>query len=174
MIRRGVPMRWTCLSRVDGLTPELARLMKRAGCIRVYLGLESGSDETLRLMNKRVTVDQGARAVRLFSQAGIGTAGFFMVGYPGESTGSIEKTFSLALSLPLDEASFTVPLPLPGTPLFARVSDGAPWEDWEISNQVKFGYPSEFDEQWLKQRIAQTMQAFREKKDAVCTVDPML
>lgn len=104
MVRRGVPIKWTCLSRVDGLTPELAGLMKRAGCIRVYLGLESGSNETLRLMNKRVTVDQGARAVRLFSRAGIGTAGFFMVGYPGESTGSIEKTFSLALSFPLDEA----------------------------------------------------------------------
>ncbi len=174
MVRRGVPMQWTCLSRVDGLTPELAGLMRRAGCIRVYLGLESGSNETLRLMNKRVTVEQGTRAVRLFSQAGIGTAGFFMVGYPGESTGSIEKTLSLALSLPLDEVSFTVPLPLPGTPLFARVFDGASWEDWEVSNQVKFAYPSEFDEQWLRQRIGETMRAFREKRAASRTVDPML
>jgi anaerobic magnesium-protoporphyrin IX monomethyl ester cyclase len=174
MVRRGVPMEWTCLSRVDGLTPELAGLMKRAGCIRVYLGLESGSDETLRLMNKRVTVGQGARAVRLFSQAGIGTAGFFMVGYPGESAGSIERTFSLALSLPLDEVSFTVPLPLPGTPLFARVADAASWEDWEVSNQVKFVYPSAFDEQWLEQRIGGTMRAFRERRGAVRTADPML
>jgi anaerobic magnesium-protoporphyrin IX monomethyl ester cyclase len=92
MIRRGVPVGWTCLSRVDRLTPELVDLMKRAGCIRVYLGLESGSNETLRLMNKRVTVEQGIRAVHLFSRAGIGTAGFFMVGYPKETIESIEKT----------------------------------------------------------------------------------
>lgn len=174
MVRRGVPMKWTCLSRVDGLTPDLASLMRRAGCLRVYLGLESGSDETLRLMNKRVTVAQGIRAVRLFSRTGIGTAGFFMVGYPGESIGSIEKTFSLALSLPLDEISFTVPLPLPGTPLFARVSGGAPWEDWEASNQVRFVYPSEFDERWLRQRIGETMQAFRSKKAVTRTADPLL
>jgi anaerobic magnesium-protoporphyrin IX monomethyl ester cyclase len=164
MIRRGVPVGWTCLSRVDRLTPDLVDLMKRAGCIRVYLGLESGSNETLRLMNKRVTVEQGIRAVHLFSRAGIGTAGFFMVGYPKETIESIEKTFALVLSLPLDEAWFTIPLPLPGTPLFARVADLRKWEDWEVSNQVKFVYPSEFDERWLERRINETMEAFRKKK----------
>ena len=164
MIRREVPVLWTCLSRVDRLTPELAHLMKRAGCIRVYLGLESGSNETLRLMNKQVTVEQGIRAVDLFSRAGIGTAGFFMVGYPGETVESIEKTFTLALSLPLDEAWFTIPLPLPGTPLFARVADSASWNDWEVSNQVKFVYPSEFDERWLGCHINETMKTFRMKK----------
>jgi anaerobic magnesium-protoporphyrin IX monomethyl ester cyclase len=164
MIRRDVPAGWTCLSRVDRLTPGLVDLMKRAGCIRVYLGLESGSNETLGLMNKRVTVEQGIRAVQLFSEAGIGTAGFFMVGYPGESIVSIEKTFALALSLPLDEAWFTIPLPLPGTPLFTRVADLASWDDWEVSNQVKFVYPSEFDGHWLERRISETMNAFRKKK----------
>jgi anaerobic magnesium-protoporphyrin IX monomethyl ester cyclase len=167
MIRRDVPVGWTCLSRVDRLTPELVDLMKRAGCIRVYLGLESGSNETLRLMNKRVTVEQGIRAVYLFSRAGIGTAGFFMVGYPDETTESIEKTFALVLSLPLDEAWFTIPLPLPGTSLFARVADPASWEDWEVSNQVKFVYPSEFDERWLGRRISETMETFRKKRDDI-------
>ena len=164
MIRRDRPVSWTCLSRVDRLTPDLVGLMKDAGCIRVYLGLESGSNETLALMNKRVTVEQGVRAVRLFSLAGIGTAGFFMVGYPGETIDSIESTFALALSLPLDEAWFTIPLPLPGTPLFARVADSAIWDDWKVSNQVKFVYPSAFDEEWLGRRISETMDAFRHKR----------
>jgi anaerobic magnesium-protoporphyrin IX monomethyl ester cyclase len=167
MIRRDVPICWTCLSRVDQLTPELVTLMKRSGCIRVYLGLESGSNETLGLMNKRVTVEQGIRAVHLFAGAGIGTAGFFMVGYPGETIESIETTFALVLSLPLDEAWFTIPLPLPGTPLFTRVADLRNWEDWEVSNQVKFVYPSEFDEGWLGRRINETLEAFRKKKGGV-------
>jgi anaerobic magnesium-protoporphyrin IX monomethyl ester cyclase len=170
MIRWEVPVLWTCLSRVDRLTPGLVDLMKRAGCIRGYLGLESGSNETLRLMNKRVTVEQGIRAVELFSRAGIGTAGFFMVGYPGETVESVEKTFALALSLPLDEAWFTIPLPLPGTPLFARVADLRKWEDWEVSNQVKFIYPSEFDERWLACRITETMEAFRKKRAGIGSV----
>ena len=167
MIRRGVPVGWTCLSRVDRLTSGLVDLMKRAGCTLVFLGLESGSNDTLRLMNKRVTVEQGIRAVHLFSRAGIGTAGFFMVGYPNETIESIEKTFALVLSLPLDEAWFTVPRPLPGTPLFSRVADLRKWEDWEVSNQVKFVYPSEFDERWLERRINETMEAFRKKKGGI-------
>lgn len=167
MILRGLPVTWTCLSRVDRLTPELVDLMKRAGCIRVYLGLESGSNETLMLMNKRVTVEQGIRAVELFSRAGIGTAGFFMVGYPGETTDDIEKTFDLVLSLPLDEAWFTVPLPLPGTPLFARVADLSLWDDWQVSNQVKFVFTSEFDERWLERRINETMAALKKKKQGI-------
>ena len=164
MIRREVPVSWTCLSRVDRLIPGLVDIMKRAGCVRVCLGLESGSNDTLRLMNKRVTVEQGIRAVHLFSRAGIGTAGFFMVGYPNETIESIEKTFALVLSLPLDEARFTVPLPLPGTPLFARVADLRKWDDREVSNPVKFVYSSEFDERWLERRINETMEAFRKKK----------
>lgn len=136
--------------------------MKRAACLRIYLGLGSGSDAFLRLMNKRITVAQGARAVELFAAAGVGTAGFFMVGYPGEAFEDVEATFTLALSLPLDEISFTVPLPR--TALFARIADIASWEDWEVSNQVKFVFPSAFDEKWLGRRIEETMAAFRERK----------
>ena len=172
MILRGTPIGWTCLSRVERITPGLVDLMKRAGCLRVYLGLESGSNDTLRLMNKRVTVDQGTRAVELFSRAGVGTAGFFMVGYPGETIEDIESTFDLALSLPLDEISFTVPLPLPGTPLFNRVADPGSWEDWEISNQVKFVFPTEFEQEWLGRRIEETMAAFRTKRGRAGPKEP--
>jgi hypothetical protein len=51
---------------------------------------------------------------------------------------SVEKTFALVLSLPLDEAWFTIPLRLFGTPLSTRVADLRKWEDREVSNQVKF------------------------------------
>jgi radical SAM superfamily enzyme YgiQ (UPF0313 family) len=57
--------------------------MKEAGARR-YLGLETGSDETLRLMNKRLLED-GVRAVDVFRQAGVRVA-LFIVGYPGETT----------------------------------------------------------------------------------------
>jgi hypothetical protein len=82
-------------------------------------------------------------------------------------SGVLKRTFTLVLSLPIDEAWFTIPLPLPGTPLFARVADLRKWEDWEVSNQVKFVYPSEFDERWLERRINETMETFRKKKDGI-------
>ena len=157
-------LQWSCLSRVTELTEEVTLMMKAAGCRRVYLGLETGSQETLNLMNKKATVDEGVEAVRLFHKAGIEVAAFFIVGYPEESLASIESTFRLALTLPLDYISFNVPFPLPGSQLFERVSGIDRNKDWNTENEVTFVYSSEFDPRWLRQRIRQTLQAFAARR----------
>jgi anaerobic magnesium-protoporphyrin IX monomethyl ester cyclase len=159
----GQPIGWSCLSRVTGINAEIVQMMKAAGCRRVYLGLETGDQATLELMNKKATVEEGIQAVYQFHDAGIEVAAFFIVGYPGESISSIEETSRLALTLPLDDISFNIPYPLPGSCLFNRVS-GLVEGDWNEENEVTFLYSSEFDPDWLKLRIGQTMQAFAEKK----------
>lgn len=160
----GRDIQWSCLSRVNRIDPEITHLMKEAGCRRVYLGLETGSQATLQLMNKKATLDEGIHAVELFHEAGIEVAAFFIVGYPGETVASIESTFHLALSLPLDEISFNVPFPLPGSKLFERVSELDTNKDWDKENEVTFVYNSEFDEAWLRGKIEETMRTFAEKK----------
>ncbi|MFZ0534653.1 MAG: radical SAM protein [Anaerolineales bacterium] len=160
----GLEVKWSCLSRSTGIDADIARLMKEAGCERVYLGLETGSDETLRLMNKKATLEDGIEAVHHFRQAGIQVAGFFIVGYPGETNDTINQTFKYALSLHLDEISFNVPFPLPGSKLFDRVSGIDPSMDWSQENDVTFVYSSEFDPLWIKRRIRQTMKVFNQQK----------
>jgi anaerobic magnesium-protoporphyrin IX monomethyl ester cyclase len=162
----GTGLTWSCLSRANGISAHVVRLMKESGCRRVYLGLESGSQATLDLMNKQVTLEQGARAAELYRRSGIEVAAFFIVGYPGETVATIEETFALALSLPLDEISFNVPMPLPGSRLFERL--GAPDEgkDWTRENEVTFVFPSDIDESWLRRRIDETMAAFAARRRA--------
>ncbi|MDP2981825.1 MAG: radical SAM protein, partial [Candidatus Latescibacter sp.] len=139
-------------------------VMHRAGCIKVYLGLESGSDDTLALMNKNVTVNDAMNTLDILYREGIKAAAFFLVGYPGETRESMEKTFSFALSFPFDEISFNVPYPLPGSPLYDRVKDFSLEGDWEIENETRFLYRAEFDEQWIKARISETLEKFAETK----------
>jgi anaerobic magnesium-protoporphyrin IX monomethyl ester cyclase len=158
LIDEYVDIGWSCLSRVYKINPEITSCMRSAGCVKVYLGLESGCDAALALMGKRTTVRKGADAVRIFNDAGIKTTGFFIVGYPGEDMGSIKRTFELALSLPMDEISFTVPYPLPGSPLFERTGSRGLNADWEIENEVKFLYDSEVDADTIKQMIDDTMR----------------
>jgi len=160
----GSGMSWSCLSRANGISEETVRLMKEAGCRRVHLGLESGSQATLDLMNKQVTVEQGARAAELYRLYGIEVVAFFIVGYPGETAADIEDTFALALSLPLDEISFNVPVPLPGSKLFERLGEPDEGKDWTQENEITFVFPSDIDESWLRRRIEETMVAFAEKK----------
>jgi anaerobic magnesium-protoporphyrin IX monomethyl ester cyclase len=163
----GQGLRWSCLSRVTGIDEEITRMMKEAGCRRVYLGLETGNQDTLLLMKKKATIAEGKNAVQLFNKAGIEVAAFFIVGYPGETLTSIEDTFRFALDLPLDDISFNVPYPLPGSQLFERLRQVDQTNDWDVENEITFLYDSEFDPDWLRRRIGETMQAFSEKKNNI-------
>jgi anaerobic magnesium-protoporphyrin IX monomethyl ester cyclase len=160
----GRKIQWSCLSRVTRINKEITRLMKESGCRRVYLGLETGNRDTLKLMKKQATLEEGQAAVHLFHDAGIEVAAFFIVGYPGETPAAIEDTFRFALTLPLDSISFNVPFPLPGSQLFERVGTVDKNKDWNEENEITFVYESEFDARWLERRIRQTMQAFSDQK----------
>ncbi len=164
MIGENPGMRWTCLSRTDGMIPEDAALMKEAGCKKVFFGLESGSNEVLKLMNKNTTVESAEHTLDLFSRRGIETAGFFMVGYPGESRETIEETLRWALTLPLDEISFTIPFPLPDTRLSKRISGLQADADWRYESENRLVYASDFDEEYLRRRIEETYALFASRK----------
>jgi anaerobic magnesium-protoporphyrin IX monomethyl ester cyclase len=156
----GTAIQWNCLSRTNGINPEMALLMKNAGCTRVYLGLESGCLATLKLMNKHIDLEEAIRAVNVFHEAGINVGAFFIVGYPGETIASVEETIKFSLSLPLDQISFNIPFPLPGSRLFDRVNDIDQEMDWVTENETIFVYKSEFDQAWIKKRIDQTLNTF--------------
>lgn len=101
MVRLGLPLRWTCYARVDDLTPELASLMREAGCRSVFLGIESGDDRLLKEMDKEFTVEDVRRGVRCARDAGLYTIGSFVLGYPGETERSLENTERLIRELKL-------------------------------------------------------------------------
>ncbi len=161
-----IQVSWSCLSRVDYLTDDVAKMMKKAGCFKVYLGIESGNDEILKLMNKKINIQQVKKGIEIFRNNGLDCAGFFIVGYPGETVDTIEETFHFALSLGLDEISFNVPYPLPGSSLYERVVDLRK-DDWVAANEVKFLYKSEFDEVWIKRRIHETLEEFVKQKGCI-------
>lgn len=160
MISEKTNMKWFCLSRVDQMTPADIELWQTAGCRKVFFGLESGSNQILKLMNKKTTTEEAEKTIHRFAQSDIRTAGFFMVGYPGETYNTIETTFQWALSLPLDEISFTVPYPLPGTRLYDRVSPLQNNSDWQYENENRLVFQSEFDEDYLKKRIQDVYKQF--------------
>jgi anaerobic magnesium-protoporphyrin IX monomethyl ester cyclase len=168
--RRGVNVGWECLSRVDTMDTEVAHAMKRAGCIGVFFGIESGNDSVLSLMNKHITISQAERAVYAAKDAGLKVGAFFIVGYPGESDKTVLDTVRFASGLPLDYLSFTLPYPIPGTPLYERVKDkGVSIEDWEEPKNYrlirhKLLYASGFSEAKLKFAIGKAQAQFYARK----------
>jgi len=164
LIEKNFDIKWSCLSRADILDFKVFKKMKRAGCEKVYLGLESGNDEILKLMGKNLTVNMGRKAVALYKKALIQVAGFFIVGYPGETWETIDQTFDYALELNLDEVSFNVPYPLPGSDLFERISMIDFDKDWVVENEIKFVYDSVFEEEIINQKIENFYKEYEKKQ----------
>lgn len=166
IVRRQLNVSWECLSRVDTMDQEVADGMKRAGCIRVFFGIESGNDSVLGIMNKHITTSQALSAVHAAKAAGLKTGAFFIVGYPGESNNTVLDTVRFASGLPLDYLSFTLPYPIPGTPLYERVKDkGVAIQDWEEPKNYhlirhKLLYAAGFSENKLKFAIAKAQAQF--------------
>jgi radical SAM superfamily enzyme YgiQ (UPF0313 family) len=142
ILRAGLPITWTCLSRVNTVDPEMLALMKRAGCYLISFGLESGSQAVLDRLGKGTTVEQGIRAVEMSHAAGIKVFGSFMVGSPGETPETVEQTIRLIKRLKLDEVGIGVTTAYPGTDLFA--SSGADPKRLDWSKAVAFN-PSAAD-----------------------------
>ncbi len=121
--RRGLHFAWECLGRVDALDYPTALEMKAAGCTRIFFGIESGSDQILKLMNKKITTEEAHRAVLAAHQAGLQVGAFFILCYPGDTDDTVLSTLRFASSLPLDYIGLSMPYPLPGTELYTRTRE---------------------------------------------------
>jgi anaerobic magnesium-protoporphyrin IX monomethyl ester cyclase len=162
--RRGLRFQWECLGRVDAMDYATARLMKQAGCRRIYFGIESGNEETLRQMRKQITLEQARHAVHDASRAGLEVGAFFILFYPGETGEMVLNSLSFAASLPLDYLGLTLPYPLPGTALHERIKDRIN-RDWRPGEAVLGGhvliYKSEFSELKMRFGLAKGQIQFR-------------
>ena len=86
IIRRKFKCEWWGNIRFDrSFTPELAKLMARAGCIAVTGGLECADDRLLKLMNKGITLESARAAMTAFRDAGIMVHAYLMYGFPTET-----------------------------------------------------------------------------------------
>ncbi len=120
---RKLDLEWSCLTRVDSVTKEMLTEMRDAGCWQVLFGLESGDPRMLSLLKKGTTVEQNRRAVRLAQSVGLSVRADFIVGTPGETKDSMERTLEFAIQMNMDFAHFNKFTPYPGTELYHRLID---------------------------------------------------
>lgn len=168
LVAMGSPIPWTCRTRVDLVDEELLRLMKRAGCKRLQMGIESGSPDVLKRMNRRVDLGQVEEAFRAAGRIGFETRGYFMLGYLGETQAETDETIDLACRMPLDWASFSRTLGLPGTPLYQEMIDTGiiDGDFWQRYTRLQFGdaMPYIKDEAWLREAQRRAYRRFYGRK----------
>ncbi|OQZ01343.1 MAG: hypothetical protein B6D35_03420 [Candidatus Brocadia sp. UTAMX2] len=118
LLEAGLKINWDCNTRVDLVDLELLRTMKKAGCNSIKVGIESGSERILALMDKGISLKRIHEAARLFRETGIHWTAYFMLGIPTETEEDVKKTLDLLYKIRPSFASIGVYEPFPGTRLF--------------------------------------------------------
>lgn len=122
IIKKGLKFPWNIFNglRVDRIDEELALKLKKAGCYRTSIGIESGNQDVLNEVGKNITLDKVRNAVALIKKAKIEVLGFFILGLPGETEETMRDTISFAKELKLDFAKTGILAPFPGTLVYEK------------------------------------------------------
>jgi radical SAM superfamily enzyme YgiQ (UPF0313 family) len=118
IIRRKLRMVFQAPTRVNHVDEALLSTMRRAGFDTLRFGVESADEYILKLIDKRITLEETRRAFALCRKTGIKSVAYFILGYIGETAESIIKTIRFAKELKADYSVFFPATPMPGTKLF--------------------------------------------------------
>jgi anaerobic magnesium-protoporphyrin IX monomethyl ester cyclase len=119
MIKRGLHITFEIVSRTDCLDPELLQKLKKAGCFKVNFGIETGSEELLKVMKKPIPIATSEKAIKMTKDAGIRTSALIIAGNVGETRNTINQTVDFLNRAQPDDVGLANGLRiLPGTELY--------------------------------------------------------
>ncbi len=132
IIRRGLAITWVAISRVSDADDEVLSWMRKAGCVQVSYGVESGSEKIRGLLNKKIKSSQILNAFSSTTRMGIMARSYFIYGNPGETSETIQETIDLMLRIKPLSAIFYILDIFPGTALYETYKEatGATDDIW--------------------------------------------
>ena len=116
-------LKWGCEITVGVVKAPSVEYMRRAGCVRVNIGVESGNNQILRSVKKGHTIEKAYPAVDLCRQAGIEVGTFFMIGFPEETEETLRDTLTAIKKINADNIMLSIFTPYPGSELFQVCQD---------------------------------------------------
>ncbi|MFA5083876.1 MAG: radical SAM protein [Candidatus Paceibacterota bacterium] len=114
--KTGIVWRGQC--RVDGITPELAKLAHKSGCVALGLGVESASQRALDIINKRINIQQAKETIRFLKQNGIEVRIYMILGLPGEPPDIVKQSWAFIKETSPDLVFLSLFTVRPGTEVF--------------------------------------------------------
>ncbi|MBF0327729.1 MAG: cobalamin-dependent protein [Nitrospirae bacterium] len=137
MKKRSILVPWKCLGRVDLLSFADYQKMADNGCYLIQFGVESGDDDILKDINKKINTDQVRKAFAEAKKARLNTYGFFIVGHNMDTYETILKTIYLARYLNPDFVSFFASVPFPGTKLHDALPEHVKY-NWNLIRYTSY------------------------------------
>jgi len=132
LYKEGLDINLDFQSRIDTVDENIIKIMKGAGFNGVFLGIESGNEETLRKIGKPYSIKKIEETIKLLKKEGYFITGSFTIGYPWEKKDDILNTFRFARNLELDRIRVYIITPLPGTDLYDKYKDKIVTKNYDL------------------------------------------
>ena len=146
IINRGIKIPWACYSRADNTDIELHKILKKAGCFLIKVGVESGNQAILDKAKKHYKIDKVVEGIKSMRDSGLNVHSTFIFGLPGETKETIDKSIEFAQRLNSTTVQFSTVIPYPGTTLYEylKEQDYLLTKNWEeyLPMYPIFEYPN--------------------------------
>lgn len=123
IIEEGINIYWDANARVDtiaNISEEILDLLKKSGCLHVFLGVESGSEKILKSFNKQIKKKDILKSAERLKKKGIFFTASFLLGYVEETKSDLNATIQFAKKMDPTIVSFRILIPLPGTKIYEK------------------------------------------------------
>lgn len=160
IIESNLKINFSANTRVDTLDSETLKLMKKAGCTLISMGVESGSQDILDKMGKKITLEQIKNAVSLVKKAGIQIYAYYVIGLPWETKETLKATFNFAKQLNTHYATFYTATALQGTKFYDYVNKN---RLGDVNLEKPYVYPSVKSYSLTSQEIYEANKKFNKE-----------
>lgn len=149
VVKQNAQIRFECITRAERLNAEILQLLKEAGCFRIWIGAESGSQDIIDAMDRRVDVNHVKKTIQDTNAMGIETGTFIMLGYPGETEKDIDETIQYLKEAKPTHYTITVAYPIKGTSLYKEIEEKITVQpNWETSTDRDIDFRRTFSRKY--------------------------
>lgn len=161
-----VKIPFECITRAERLNDEILQLLKEAGCFRIWIGAESGSQKIIDAMDRRVNVDTVSEAIKKTNAIGIETGTFIMLGYPGENEDDINETISYLKKANPTYFTITIAYPIKGTSLYSEIEkDITIQPNWETSTDRQIDFKRTYSRKYYDYAVRKVVNEVNYNKE---------
>ncbi|MDD5679971.1 MAG: radical SAM protein, partial [Candidatus Omnitrophica bacterium] len=125
ILKRGLKVTFEGWTRANLVDKDILSLLRKAGLIRISYGIESGDPEILKIIRKEVKLSDMLKAFKMTDELGIEPACSVMLGLPGETRESVERTINFVRKIPqILYSNFSIANPYPGSEMYEWALSG--------------------------------------------------
>jgi anaerobic magnesium-protoporphyrin IX monomethyl ester cyclase len=158
VVKQHAQIRFECITRAERLNDKILRLLKEAGCFRIWIGAESGSQEIIDAMDRRVDVNHVKKIIQDTNAMGIETGTFIMLGYPGETEKNIDETIQYLKEAKPTHYTITIAYPIKGTSLYNEIEDRITERpNWEHSTDREIDFKRTYSRKYYNFAVSKVV-----------------